>query len=508
MHKPKSANQGTQEDLQKILELTQKQQLAIQAKKKKEILDKALQIADQKHKLITQLTESKQLKQNFEKNYNTNPFGFNFNQKNSQAQQQIYAQTRNQPGIKIQANSQNISMIQQDPNLYQQQYMAWQQYYMQQQRVQQMQLEQFQQQQKWMEQQKHAQEAIEQVKLMQLEPMRQLRALKDLQDRLSGAINGGMMPSDPFSMMMQNQQYGNQQNQPINNFSNPQLMQQQLFNQQPQQIYPQQQLDYGLSQQNYQQQIQQPIYNQDPQSYQPQQQLQQISEPLPQQQIPQQPQDPYNLFDQSPSKYQSSQHKNNLVRTVLDTQIMKVQKKDLGELEKKKRRMLLEYQNLKKKNDYLYKMDAQDNMFQQQQSQEMYLQQQQIIQQQQILEQQKLQEYKQNSEEVLQHSMSQQQDLMLKLMNEMQAKKEDHIKEKNQRLLNKIKKEEIRTKQLKNRINQSILIQLQGGSLNQNNSMDLPGLQGLDYMMGQDDLNLDSEDDDVLDKEDNFSIML
>jgi len=46
------------------------------------------------------------------------------------------------------------------------------------------------------------------------------------------------------------------------------------------------------------------------------------------------------------------------LRTILDAQTIKVQKRDLGELEKKKRKLIMEFQNIKKKNDYYNKLEA------------------------------------------------------------------------------------------------------------------------------------------------------
>ena len=60
------------------MDLTNKRNMAIAAKQKKDIIDKVLQVAESKHKMISQLTESKQRKENFEQNYSADPFNFQF----------------------------------------------------------------------------------------------------------------------------------------------------------------------------------------------------------------------------------------------------------------------------------------------------------------------------------------------------------------------------------------------------------------------------------------------
>ncbi|CDW76894.1 UNKNOWN [Stylonychia lemnae] len=194
----------------------------------------------------------------------------------------------------------------------------------------------------------------------------------------------------------------------------------------------------------------------------------------------------YSIFEEIP-KYNPSQIREPNLRNILDTQTIKVQKRDLGELERKKRKLIMEFQNIKKRNDYYNKLDAQKQPIIEAQNQQMLQQHQQMIQQN---EQQRL------HEQTIQDQMQQQQQLILQLINQMQGKKEENIKQKNEKLLNKIKKEELKAKKLKRRINKGILMQLSGqaGAMDQMNGLDLLS---------------DSEDDlEDLDHDEDMSVIL
>jgi hypothetical protein len=60
------------------LQLEKQKEEAILNKRKKEVLDKALLMAEKRKRTIEDLMNSKELKRNFEANYADNKFGFNY----------------------------------------------------------------------------------------------------------------------------------------------------------------------------------------------------------------------------------------------------------------------------------------------------------------------------------------------------------------------------------------------------------------------------------------------
>lgn len=79
-------------------------------------------------------------------------------------------------------------------------------------------------------------------------------------------------------------------------------------------------------------------------------------------------------------------------------------------------------------------------------------------------------------------------------MQNIHHRKEEGVKEKNDKLLYQVKKVEKRNKKLQERINQTLLMQLAGGQ-NLNQLGTIPGIGGLLMGMGDESDGLSDEDD-------------